>query len=79
MSYTHICRIAWHWLRFYRYSVADRRIFHLVLNRYPGVVIGAAVVVGRYAYCVKWGGLRCDVRRVVPGFCGCDSAEEGGR
>jgi hypothetical protein len=23
-------------------------------NRYPGATIGAAVVMGRYAYCIKW-------------------------
>lgn len=48
--------------RFYRYGVADRRVFHPVLNTYSGMVcrggrknvIGAGVVLGRYAYCVKW-------------------------
>ena len=23
-------------------------------NRYPGCIIGAAICIGQYAYCVKW-------------------------
>jgi hypothetical protein len=39
--------------RMYRYRVADPGL-RALWNRYPGCVIGAAVVVGHYAYCVKW-------------------------
>lgn len=47
----------WHLPRFYRYQVADRRRLAFVLNRYPHHVLGACVVVGRWAYCVKWAAL----------------------
>lgn len=50
-------RIAWHWPEFYRYRVASPGL-RVTLNSYPGVVIGAAVIVGRFAYCVKWGNAR---------------------
>lgn len=46
--------IDFHWPRVYRYKVAAPG-FRPGWNRYPGVVIGAYLVVGRYAYCVKWG------------------------
>lgn len=54
-----------HWPRFYRYHVADRGL-RMMKNRYPSgpertkgsAWIGLAVVVGRYAYCVKWAGAR---------------------
>lgn len=36
----------------YRYKVANRGL-RLVLNRIPHLA-GAAVVIGEYAYCVKW-------------------------
>lgn len=48
--------VAYHWPRIYRYRVADPG-FRCAWNQYPGVRIGAAVVVGRYAYCVKWASL----------------------
>jgi len=51
----------WHRPRFYRYEVSrviQRRLPRVGLNTYPGAVIGAAVVVGRFAYCVKWGWAR---------------------
>jgi hypothetical protein len=38
----------------YRYRVAHPSI-RVAWNRYPGALIGVALVVGRYAYCVKWG------------------------
>jgi hypothetical protein len=54
-------KMEWHRPCFYRYEVSTvvrRRLPRLGLNRYPGVVIGAALVVGRHAYCVKWGSPR---------------------
>jgi hypothetical protein len=42
-----------HFPKFYRYKVADPG-FRAMWNRYPGAIIGAALVVGGYAYCVKW-------------------------
>lgn len=46
--------VAYHWPRFYRYRVADHGC-RVTWNRYAGSVpIGLAVVVGRYAYCLKW-------------------------
>ncbi len=50
-------RIEWHRPQFYRYLVAAPGL-RFMLNRYPGVVIGLAATVGRYAYCVKWGWAR---------------------
>jgi hypothetical protein len=47
------CRPAFHWPQIYRYLVADKG-YRLVLNRYPGAIIGIALVAGRYAYCIKW-------------------------
>lgn len=51
-------KLVWHRPAFYRYMVSELvrgRLPKVALNRYPGCVIGAAVVVGKYAYCVKWG------------------------
>lgn len=45
----------WNRLIFYRYEVAFPRRFAVVPNRYPGRAIGVAVVVGRWAYCLRWG------------------------
>jgi hypothetical protein len=43
----------------YRYKVAaSRRVPRVRLNRYGWRAIGAYAVVGRFAYCVKWAGLR---------------------
>jgi hypothetical protein len=39
----------------YRYGVANPGV-RMGWNRYPGALpIGAYLVVGRFAYCVKWG------------------------
>lgn len=46
-------RAVFHRPRAYRYRAADPGL-RIVLNRYPGAVIGVAMVAGRYAYCVKW-------------------------
>lgn len=46
----------WFWPRFYRYRVSDPGL-RAMWNRYEGpmrTTIGAAVVVGSYAYCVMW-------------------------
>lgn len=46
-----------HWPQVYRYEVSAvvrRRAPRLKLNRYGWQIIGVAVVVGRFAYCVKW-------------------------
>jgi len=50
------CRfgVAPHFPRLYRYQVADPGL-RLALNAYGRAVIGVALVIGRYAYCVKWG------------------------
>jgi hypothetical protein len=43
--------------RIYRYEVSkavQRRRPRVGLNRYGLQVIGAAVVVGQFAYCAKW-------------------------
>lgn len=50
-------RRAWHCPRIYRYEVSRsvrRAIPRARLNRYGWDVIGVAVVVGRFAYCLKW-------------------------
>lgn len=51
----------YHRPRFYRYRVADAGL-RVTLNRYTGqhgsVLIGAALVAGQYAYCVKWADAR---------------------
>lgn len=46
--------MTWHRPRFYRYEVAFPKRLGVVLNSYPGCLVGAALVVGRWAYCVKW-------------------------
>lgn len=50
-------RKRWHRPRFYRHRVADPRWFAPMFNRYPHHKIGAGVVVGSWAYCVKWASL----------------------
>jgi hypothetical protein len=49
-------RWVWHRPRGYRYVVPrDRMRVRISWNRYPAHrPIGLAVVVGRYAYCLKW-------------------------
>lgn len=51
--------------RFYRYRVAHSGL-RLTRNRYKGqlgsATIGLALVVGRYAYCVKWADARVVLR-----------------
>ena len=54
-------RAVLHWPRIYRYVVADPGL-RLTRNRYGAALIGYALVVGRYAYCVKW----ADARTVMP-------------
>jgi hypothetical protein len=55
-------RAEYHRPKFYRTKIADRRLFHPVLNRYVGLgttaTIGAGVVIGSYAYYVKWANSR---------------------
>ena len=51
-------RKTWHFPKFYRYKVADKRWFHPLLNRYPHHIVGAAIVVGQFAYCVLWAKLK---------------------
>lgn len=51
----------WHRPELYRYEVSTvvrRRVPRLGLNRYGWQVIGLALIVGRYAYCVKWANAR---------------------
>jgi hypothetical protein len=43
-----------HALRAYRYEVACPAERRAMLNRYGWQVIGVALVIGRYAYCLKW-------------------------
>jgi hypothetical protein len=50
-------RVTLHRPQAYRYEVSEvvqRRLPRATLNRYGWSVIGVAVVVGRYAYCLKW-------------------------
>ncbi|MEV0085242.1 hypothetical protein [Saccharopolyspora sp. NPDC050642] len=51
------CPVTAHWPRFYRYQVAEPGV-RFKTNRYPGAWIGVAVVIGRYAYCIKWADAR---------------------
>ncbi|MFC8009119.1 hypothetical protein [Streptomyces cinereoruber] len=47
----------YHWPKVYRYEVADRGprfALNQYANQFTNVTIGLAVVIGRYAYCVKW-------------------------
>jgi hypothetical protein len=37
------------------YTAAERRVFRIGLNRYPGVVIGVGVQVGRRVLSIRWG------------------------
>ncbi|NUQ88155.1 MAG: hypothetical protein HOQ43_06795 [Glycomyces artemisiae] len=59
----------YHRPRFYRYRVADVG-FRIVRNRYANsrsaAWIGQAVVIGRYAYCVKWANTGCRITRQEP-------------
>lgn len=49
--------IHYHWPRAYRYRVAHPGL-RAMRNKYTGYrAIGLAVVVGRYAYCLKWAAL----------------------
>lgn len=50
-------RFAFEWRRprITTYRAADRRRFRAGLNRYPGVVIGAAVQVGTRVLSLTWG------------------------
>jgi hypothetical protein len=47
-----------HWPKAYRYKVPPREGARFMWNRYEAEIgratIGCAVVVGRYAYCLKW-------------------------
>jgi hypothetical protein len=57
--------VRFHLPTFLRYRVADAG-FRAGLNRYPKhPSIGAYVVVGRWAYCVKWATL--GLRRAIEG------------
>lgn len=55
----------YHRPKFYRYKVGEPG-FHAAWNRYSNetssATIGWAVVVGKYAYCVKWAHARLDLR-----------------
>ncbi len=46
-------RGAWHRPELYRYEVGRPGI-RALLNHYGWDIIGIAIVVGRFAYCVKW-------------------------
>lgn len=46
---------AWRVPKVVVYRAADRRRFGVTLNRYPGVVIGVAVQVGRRVVSLVWG------------------------
>ena len=46
-----------HHPRVYRYVVAEPGL-RLVRNRYGTILIGLVLVVGRYAYCIKWADAR---------------------
>jgi hypothetical protein len=37
------------------YAAADRHLLRVTLNRYPGVVIGIAVHIGRRVLSIVWG------------------------
>ena len=54
-------RAAWHLPVFYRYRVAEPGL-RIRRNRYSGrdgaATIGLALVIGAYAYCVKWADAR---------------------
>jgi hypothetical protein len=46
-------RAVFHRPKVYRYEVAFPGS-RAALNRYDSAVIGVALVIGRYAYCLKW-------------------------
>lgn len=51
----------YHLPKVYRYRVADdvpRALWNRYENQFSRVTIGFAIVVGRYAYCVKWANAR---------------------
>jgi hypothetical protein len=52
-SYRHAFKPSWPKLNTYRAAERRRLAFHL--NRYPGVVIGAAVQVGARVFSLRWG------------------------
>lgn len=59
-----------HWPKFSRYRVADPARFRWTWNEYHSKTsrarIGLAVVVGHYAYCVKWADSRVVLRPYPP-------------
>jgi hypothetical protein len=52
-AYRHAFQLRWPKAIVYR--AADRRRFHVALNRYPGVVIGVALQVGVRVLSIVWG------------------------
>ncbi|MCM2394376.1 hypothetical protein [Streptomyces albipurpureus] len=47
----------YHLPKLYRYTVADtapRAFWNRYQNRVSKATIGAGIVIGRYAYCIKW-------------------------
>jgi hypothetical protein len=46
--------VRFHAPRAYRYDIAYPAERRAMLNRYGWQVIGVAVVIGHYAYCLKW-------------------------
>ncbi len=50
----------YHWPKLYRYRIADdlagtpRATWNRYENQFSRATIGLAIIVGRYAYCVKW-------------------------
>jgi hypothetical protein len=61
-------RAKYHRPKFYRYRIADdlsgkpRATWNRYENQFSRVTIGLAVIVGRYAYCVKWANAEIDFR-----------------
>lgn len=54
--YTYRCAFEWRLPpKLVAYRTADRYRLKFILNRYPGVVIGAGVVIGNRAFGVVWG------------------------
>ena len=49
------CQLLWIRPRLDTYRAAERRRFQVVLNRYPGIVIGVAVQVGQRVVGLRWG------------------------
>ncbi|MEW2474628.1 hypothetical protein AB0875_12635 [Micromonospora gifhornensis] len=54
-KYVERCTFQWARPRVTAYRAADPRTFAVRLNRYPGVVIGAAVQIGRRVFGITWG------------------------